>query len=347
MSGQLILVTGASGHLGFRVLVEALEAGYRVRAPVRRPEQIATIKAAPSIQSHLDNLEIVIVPDILAEGAYDEALVGVTGVIHCASPLAKQTSGSDYEREMIQPAIQGTVGILRSALKVPTIKRFVITSSLVAIISWEDIALVQSNKVFTDKDTIPTPSGPYTNLFEAYSASKVFARHATDDFVATKNPQFDIINIMPSFIVGKNELATFENVEHGTNAFALAPLRGYKNPPAVGVSVYLNDVAQIHVKALDSNILPEQAKPFYDHFFASSGGLEGTNFDDSIEIYKKNFAGQVDEKHFPLNGTQPSKLLKLDSKRTEEVFGLKFASYETQVKSVVEHYAELARASGA
>lgn len=152
---------------------------------------------------------------------------------------------------------------------------------------------------------------------------------------------------MPSFIIGKNELASFDNIENGTNAFALAPLRGYSRPPAVGVTVYINDVARVHVKALDSTILPDNEKTIYDSFMVSSGGLDGTNFDDAIEIYKKYFDGQVSKELFPLTGTQPTKPFKLDSERTEKVFGLKFADYETQVKSVVEHYVELAKAPSA
>lgn len=72
--------------------MDALGAGYRVRAPVRRVEQIAAIKAAISVQSYLDKLELVIVPNILGEGTYDEELKGVDGVIHCASPLTSAVS---------------------------------------------------------------------------------------------------------------------------------------------------------------------------------------------------------------------------------------------------------------
>ena len=54
----------------------------------------------------------------------------------------------NYERDIIQPAVNGTTGILTSALKVPTVKRFVITSSLNAVISWENL-MKDSDKVWT------------------------------------------------------------------------------------------------------------------------------------------------------------------------------------------------------
>lgn len=85
-------VTGVSGFLGFRILAFALEAGYRVRGVVRRQAQIDTIKAAPSAQPYLDNLEFVVIPDLLKEGAFDEALEGVTYILHCASPIPRASA---------------------------------------------------------------------------------------------------------------------------------------------------------------------------------------------------------------------------------------------------------------
>jgi nucleoside-diphosphate-sugar epimerase len=173
----------------------------------------------------------------------------------------------------------------------------------------------------------------------------VFALHATEAFITANKPSFDVINIMPTFIIGKNELVTdLNNIESGTNAFALAPLLGYKNPPNLGVTVYLNDVAKVHVLALDPKILKQGS---YEYFMISSGGVEGTNFDDAIDIVKRNFPKQVEAGLFPLGGTQPAKKLHVSSERTEKVFGIKLAGFETQVKSVVQHYIDLAAIAAA
>ena len=87
MSKQLILITGASGHLGFRTLVKALEAGYRTRIALRKLGQADKIKKARSIQPFSEDIEFTEVPDLTAPGAYDEAVTGVTYVIHVAAPL--------------------------------------------------------------------------------------------------------------------------------------------------------------------------------------------------------------------------------------------------------------------
>jgi len=190
----------------------------------------------------------------------------------------------------------------------------------------------------TDKINMPSPQPPYASPFEAYAASKVHALRASENFVVDNKPYFDIINIMPSFIIGANELTTSitEMRTKGTNRHALTPIVGVKNPNAnPGTTVFLDDVAKIEVLALDPKI------PGGQNFLISSGGLRGTTWNDSIDIVKRNFPEEVAKGVWPLDGDQPTKRTKVDSSRTEEVFGFKLADYETQVKSVVAHYLEL------
>jgi nucleoside-diphosphate-sugar epimerase len=257
---------------------------------------------------------------------------------------------------LIEPAVKGTVGILKSAAKVPSVKRVVITSSEVAIIPWKDFVEVESETVFTgsspfhrftpsealtestDKMSIPSPQPPYANPFEAYAASKVLALHASEEFVADSKPHFDIINIMPSIVIGANELTTSvtEMRTRGTNRYALTAMEGVKNPkPKPSTTVFVDDVAKIEVLALDPRI------PGGQNFLVSSGGVEGTTWNDLIDIVRRNFPEEVARGVWPLDGDQPTKRTKVDSSRTEEVFGFKLAGYETQIKSVVKHYLEL------
>lgn len=63
----------------------AVEAGYRVRGTVRSSAKAETWKAKHPIYN--DSLEFVTVPDILADGAFDEAIKGVDFVAHAASPV--------------------------------------------------------------------------------------------------------------------------------------------------------------------------------------------------------------------------------------------------------------------
>ncbi len=265
---------------------------------------------------------------------------------------------TEYERDLILPAVKGTVGILKSAVAVESVKRVVITSSEVAIIPWHDFVKVESDTVFTglspacdpmhsqyspltfspDRMSIASPQPPYANAFEAYAASKAHALHASEKFVADEKPRFDIINIMPSFIIGANELtASVEDMRtKGTNRHALTAILGVKNPTAnPSTTVFVDDVAKIEVLALDPKI------PGGQSFLVSSGGTYGTTWNDSIDIVKRNFPEAVTTGVLQLDGDQPTKRTKVDSSRTEAVFGFKLADYETQVKSVVTHYLEL------
>jgi nucleoside-diphosphate-sugar epimerase len=130
-------MTGATGMVGYKTLTLVLEAGYTVRAAVRNQAGFDRISSLPSVQKYKSQLTSFIVPDITVPGAYDEAVKGVKYIVHLASPLAGNTKATDYEVSMIQPAIQGTVGILESAIKTTGVKRVVITASIVSIASSE------------------------------------------------------------------------------------------------------------------------------------------------------------------------------------------------------------------
>ena len=337
MSANLLL-TGASGHVGFKVLVLALEAGYRVRAAVRNQDKADAILATPSITSLSpgSNLSFTIVPDILAEGAYDEAVKGVTYVIHCASPIITGVPPEKFESDIIQPALKGTMGILESAAKQSQIRRIVITSSEVAVVPPVEFFVEETGKDYQDTGRIPFDSGPYANEFIAYGASKARALVASEEFIKTRKPSFDLINVMSSFVIGKNELVTdAKDILKGSNSAAFGQVLGRNGGATPSTSVFLDDVALVHVKALDPKVAGNQG------FLVSSDGLEGTNWSDAKEIVARNFPKQVEEGVLPNNGSSITKKLRLDSSKTEETFGIKLQPYETQVLSVTRHYLEL------
>lgn len=249
MAESLVFITGATGHIGFKTLVEALQAGYNVRAAVRSESKKSQILSAPSIKTLNPGpkLSFVIVPDLTAEGAYDEAVKGVTYILHLASPIVMkgEIKPENYQTELIEPAVAGTVSVLKAAAKTTGIKRVVITSSIVAIIAakWFFEEDAPEGMVFDRDSRTPFESGPYPTDFHAYNASKVAALEATDAFVRDQKPDFDIVNIDPSFVVGKNELITdVKDITLGTNGAALGVALGNKLPyPVFGASVHVDD----------------------------------------------------------------------------------------------------------
>ena len=69
-SNKLILVTGATGYVGGRLVPRLLDAGYRVRVLVRDPARLQG-------RSWLDKVEVV-TGDALTEGTLTDALKGVS-----------------------------------------------------------------------------------------------------------------------------------------------------------------------------------------------------------------------------------------------------------------------------
>ena len=341
MSGSLVLVTGASGHMGFRVVVNALTAGYHVRAVVRSQARANDILGSESIKKLNPGsaLTFVIVPDILATSAYDSAVKDVKYIIHTASPLADPSD--DLKKTIIEPAIKGTLNILEAAAKAPSVKRLVITSSVIAVVPWGDFIAVEADRIYTADDVVEDSEvgGPYGHHFEAYAASKVKALNATKRFMKAERRHFDVNNVMPGFFIGKSELVTESRLSydgHGTNKTAFAPIMGYKSPMAnPGTMVHVDDIAKVHVLALGESIKGGQ------NFGMQTGGIDGDLWDDSIKFAKKHYPKEVEAGILPANGSQPTKRLRFDTSATEKILGIKFRSYEEAVVSVIDGYLEL------
>jgi nucleoside-diphosphate-sugar epimerase len=127
---KLIVYTGGTGFLGVWTLKELLERSFTVRVAIRSESKAEHIRNV--LKEHADRLEFTIVDDITRPGAFDEAVKGVDGIIHSASPLSSGEPGLDPSL-LIEPAVNGTIGIIKSALKSPTVQRIVVTSSIMAI----------------------------------------------------------------------------------------------------------------------------------------------------------------------------------------------------------------------
>lgn len=130
MSSPITFITGATGFIGSHVVKNALAAGTRVRLSVRKEEQIQTLKQLFSAEPN--QLEFVVIPDISNSEAFEGKLDGVEHVLHLASPMPGK--GVDFQSDYLKPAVEGTVSILQAAKASRSVKRVVITSSVLAVI---------------------------------------------------------------------------------------------------------------------------------------------------------------------------------------------------------------------
>ncbi|KAI0262300.1 ribonuclease H2 non-catalytic subunit-domain-containing protein [Gloeopeniophorella convolvens] len=118
--------------LAAEVVRKYLEAGYSVRGTVRSVAKSAFLKNFFAVYG--DRLEFLIVEDMAADGAFDEAVEGVD-IAHTASPFHCAISDPD---ELIIPAVRGVTSILTSALQHGTAVKRVVFTSIAAI--WTTLA---------------------------------------------------------------------------------------------------------------------------------------------------------------------------------------------------------------
>lgn len=83
------LITGASGLIGFRILLAALAAGHNVRYTVRSEEKARVVSNNPAVKKlgAGDRLLPIVIPDLAVNGAFDSAVQDVTHIIHAGSPV--------------------------------------------------------------------------------------------------------------------------------------------------------------------------------------------------------------------------------------------------------------------
>jgi nucleoside-diphosphate-sugar epimerase len=323
MSGDLVLLTGSTGYLGFNILLDLLKQGYRVRAAVRSNAKAQKVVSSPSIKAlNLtgDQLSFVTVPDMSIPGAYDEAVQGgVKYIIHAASPIPSFGDGEPPAQDQLKDLfvtkpVQGAVGILESAHKKAngTVKRAVLTSSTVAVVPFNVYigqgSEAETSKTWTSEDRIPVAQPPYGFEFQAYSAGKAAAINKSEEFVKTNKPSFDLVTITPSWIFGRDELTTdATSMKVGsTNSVLLGVVLGAKNEnPYSGNAVHGRDVAKAHVLALDPKVGGNQS-------FVLNTTI---TWEDAITIAKKYYPEAFADGRLTDDGKQPTMPLKWDQEK--------------------------------
>ncbi|ROV89419.1 hypothetical protein VSDG_08681 [Cytospora chrysosperma] len=296
MPSPNLLITGVTGFIGFKVLLDALEAGYAVRAAVRSASQSESLRSHPKVKDVAQDgkLEFVEVPDLLVPGAYDEALKGVTYAIHLAAPLP--SPALDPQTGIYEPALKSTVNMLKSAAKATSLKKLVITSSVFETALSPPDPSVEVTAVTRQPD-LP---GPFNDTLSAYIAGKIAALNATDRFIKEHKPSFALVNIMPGFVFGKDDKAlTVKDISTGTNRVLLPVVTGKSKPhpmPAGAAHVY--DVAKVHLLALKDGVVGD------------FGVTKEHVFNDAWDVVLKHFPKAVEAGTFRKGGSAnlPSKV---------------------------------------
>ncbi|EFJ17393.1 hypothetical protein SELMODRAFT_233749 [Selaginella moellendorffii] len=236
-----VCVTGASGFLGSWLVKRLLEEGYYVRGTVRDPDD-------PNKTSHLWKLSgaqerlTLFKADLLSEGVFDSIVDGCEGVFHSASAVTM--TAKDPQAEIVDPAVLGTLNVLRACKKPSTVKRVVYTSSTSAV----RFAASFPQDAFLDESIWSSSELCRENKFW-YPLSKTLAEQAAWEFAKSNN--LDLVTIIPSLIVGY----TLPPVPTASAADCLSLFQGndkrFENFKFIGY-VHLDDVATAHIRAFEN-----------------------------------------------------------------------------------------------
>ncbi|MBW0496585.1 hypothetical protein O181_036300 [Austropuccinia psidii MF-1] len=249
---SLVLVTGASGFVAAWTCLELLKRGFTVRGTVRSKEKGDYLKKL--FEVFKDKFSYVIVEDLEKNDAFDDAAKGVDGIAHIASPFHFNTT--DPHRDLITPAINGTLALLQAGKKSTTVKRVVLTSSFAAVGSPKD-----PNHIFTAKDwnehslRLMEEKGAQVDKQQAYRASKVLAEKAAWNFMEDKSLHFDLVTLCPPWVFGPiiHQVSTADSLNTSVKAFyrfliGQAPVENAQAP--MGLAVDVRDLAMAHANAL-------------------------------------------------------------------------------------------------
>lgn len=127
-----VMVTGGTGYMASWIIKMLLEEGISVNATVRDPLDIQKVGHLTALTKGSPGKLKLFKADLLDSGSFDEPMQGCELVIHTASPFFI-TRIRNPEEELLRPAKEGTRNILETAKRTPSIKRVVLTSSVVAI----------------------------------------------------------------------------------------------------------------------------------------------------------------------------------------------------------------------
>ncbi|KAK4278711.1 hypothetical protein QN277_016519 [Acacia crassicarpa] len=129
--GRVVCVTGASGFIASWLVKLLLLRGYTVKATVRDPNDSKKVQHLLELEGARERLSLM-KADLLEEGSFDSAVEGCEGVFHTASPVSVDVK--DPQTELIDPALKGTLNVLKSCAKSPSLKRVVLTSSIATML---------------------------------------------------------------------------------------------------------------------------------------------------------------------------------------------------------------------
>ncbi|KAJ9158828.1 hypothetical protein P3X46_024374 [Hevea brasiliensis] len=236
--GRVVCVTGGAGYIASWLVKLLLLRGYTVKATGRDPKDPKKTEHLLALDGAKERLHLF-KANLVEEGSFDGIIDGCDGVFHTASPAILSTNNP--EADLFEPAVKGTLNVLKSCAKVPSIKRVVITSSMTTVMFnakplSPDVIVDEtwfSDRAFCEEKKI------------WYAVSKTLAEDAAWKFA--KENGIDLVTIHPGWVIGPLLQPTLNiSVE-----MILNHIKGQTFPNELFRFVDVRDVAYAHILAFE------------------------------------------------------------------------------------------------
>ncbi|KAJ3379199.1 hypothetical protein HDU84_006968 [Entophlyctis sp. JEL0112] len=223
---ERIAVTGGNGFIAAHIIHQLLTsdyAKYKVTATVRSHHKGDAIFDLPNAKERL-SLQVI-------ENLSQANFADHHAVLHLAAPTFVDAQ-NDARLEIVDPAIQGTLAVLRAAEKAETVKVVIVMSSLRAATEGPVVGAKIDETMWNT-----TSSLKQNPLFYAW----VCAERAAWSFM-DENPDcnFKLITLLPSLVIGPSLTKALS----GTNAIIKTLVTGMI-PVRVSVSMPIVDVRDV------------------------------------------------------------------------------------------------------
>ncbi|KAL6947624.1 hypothetical protein ACO0RG_000200 [Hanseniaspora osmophila] len=334
MSKQTVFISGATGFIAQHIIQQLLDTNsFKVVGSVRNLEKASSLKA--NFKNHPD-LSFVTVGDISEPDAFDKIFEEHGSqfdyLLHTASPF--QFNVSDYEKELVVPAVNGTRGVFKAAVKfAPNVKKFVVTSSFAAIgapADYENSKIVFNEKSWNNQTLQEALNDPVS----AYCYSKAAAEREVWTLQKELKPKFAITAVNPVYVFGPQCFDSSVTKTLNTSCELINSIVHSKPempvPEISGAYIDVRDVARAHVESITNEKTDGQ------RLFMSEDRFTMQNVADVINKDFPQLQGKISKGNPGSDKAVIERMAQCDSSATKTLLGFKFKDLEETVVDTVK-----------
>ncbi|KAJ5108316.1 Ketoreductase azaE [Penicillium angulare] len=329
------LLTGGSGFIASHVLACLIRRGYTVvttvRSNVKGSKVLLPYESLPA-----GTLSFSVVDDISQEGAFNKTIEenpDIEYVIHTASPFHNNIS--DPIKDLLNPAVNGTRGILE-AIKLygKLVKRVVITSSFAAIVNTGSHPFIYDEKSWNPV----TWEEAINDHSLTYRGSKTFAEREAWKFLELEQPDYDLVVMNPPLVYGPvmphiHALESLNTSNQRVRDIVQGKcVEGAIPPTGTFLWTDVRDLALAHVRAIE---VPEAGNSRY---LITAGHYSNRQI---VEAIRKTHPDLLPS--LPINPVDdfPPDVYGYDNSKARDILGIKFRTLEESISDTVESFKQI------